>query len=488
MRILLLSLFSIFTFPFTASAQITFEKTYGGPGFDDAHCMKPTADGGYVIAGSTWLSSGNSMDAALIKIDSIGNQVWFKSYGGQGDEDIHFLAITSDSGFIITGHTNSYGAGGEDVFVIKTDEYGDTLWTKTFGGAADDASYGIIQTSDGNFAVIGKTKSSGNGGEDIYFLKIDPDGNLLIQKTYGGTVDDFARSVDNTSDQGFIIAGTTCSTDSGDAEMMIMKINANGDSLWNKTFDFDSVTYGYSVEETSDLGFIVAGYGYSYWGEYYSIVAVKTDSAGNKTWHYNSSNYDFTFYSSKASAHAITQISDGTYLVSGANDVELICKTTVDSGYYPSNLLLLNLTSNGNINWYREYYQSNGINEMGTFAAPTADGGFIVCGYQGYDYKTDGDIYVLKTDASGMVLSTNDEKSPSNVISVYPNPNRGNFSINLMPFDFEIPTDLKIYNVLGDKVCTSSIIHQHSSITTSLPAGIYFLKIGNSVSRFTIVN
>jgi len=193
-----------------AFAQVRFVRSYGRPGYNEARSVQRTSDGGYIVAGRTFYLGGGGWDILLIKIGTNGDVQWAKTYGGTSDDWAYSVQQTSDGGYIVVGGTLSFGAGWYDIFLIKTDAFGNVQWAKTYGEAGDDGAYSVRQTSDGGYIVAGYTWSFGAGG-DILLIKTDANGNVQWAKTYGGTGNDVAYSVQQTSDGGYILAGWTTS-------------------------------------------------------------------------------------------------------------------------------------------------------------------------------------------------------------------------------------------------------------------------------------
>ena len=168
----------------------------------------------------------------LIRTDNKGKKIWMHTFGGSGSEDGRSVKQTNNGGFIITGYTMSYGQGGSDIFLIRADKDGNQIWTQTYGGATDDLGNAVQETHDGGFVIAGHTNSFGNG-VDAYLIRTDSDGNRVWEYTYGENSDDFGNSVDQTSDGGFIIGGSTVGTsDGGTAEKVkniyLIKTDASG--------------------------------------------------------------------------------------------------------------------------------------------------------------------------------------------------------------------------------------------------------------------
>jgi hypothetical protein len=206
----------------------SFAKTYGGTYTDWAYSVQRTSDGGYILAGYTYSFGAGGFDIFLIKTDANGNIIWAKTYGGTDWDVARSVQQTSDGGYIVAGWTRSFGTGYYDIFLIKTDANGNIIWAKAYGGTNNDTAYSVQQTSDGGYIVAGRTGSFGAGGLDIFLIKTDANGNIQWAKTYGGTDWDEAFSVQQTSDGGYIVAGTTWSFGAGGPDIFLIKTDANG--------------------------------------------------------------------------------------------------------------------------------------------------------------------------------------------------------------------------------------------------------------------
>ncbi len=273
--------YDIFLIKTDANGNIQWAKTYGGASFDWVTSVQQTSDGGYIVAGSTWSFGAGNGDIFLIKTDANGNIIWAKTYGGTFGEYARSVQQTSDGGYIVAGFTSSFGAGNGDIFLIKTDANGNIQWSKTYGGASFDSATSVQQTSDGGYIVAGYTQSFGAGNGDIFLIKTDANGNIIWAKTYGGASYDLATSVQQTSDGGYIVAGSTESFGAGSWDIFLIKTDANGNIQWAKTYGGiyrDSAT---SVQQTSDGGYIVAGYTDSFGAGGRDIFLIKTDANGN---------------------------------------------------------------------------------------------------------------------------------------------------------------------------------------------------------------
>jgi hypothetical protein len=257
-----------------------WSRTYGGTDNDEPRSIIQTSDGGYALAGFTFPGASNA-DFWLVKTDASGNALWNKTYGGTGDDTAYSVVQTGDGGYALAGYTYSFGAGGNDFWLVKTDASGNQQWNKTYGGTSYDYAYSIVKTRpDGGFALAGATYSSGAGSEDFWLVKTDASGNVLWNKTYGGTGDDRATSIVQTRDGGYVLAGSTTSFGAGSGDFWLVKTDASGNQQWNKTYGGTSNDAAYSIVKTGDGGYALAGSTYSYGAGGYDFWLVKTDSAG----------------------------------------------------------------------------------------------------------------------------------------------------------------------------------------------------------------
>ncbi len=189
-----------------------WDTKVGGPSAEYGHCIRQTTDGGYIVVGYTDSYGAGLEDAELVKLDSAGTIVWIQYYGGNLNDRGNSVRQTSDGGYIFTGFTNSFGAGQADVYLVKTDSLGNVVWSQTYGGTNDDEGNSVRQTIDGGYIIAGNTQSYGSGGVDIYLIKTDSSGTKLWDDTYGGTGIEDGQCVQQTSDGYYIIAGTKFTT------------------------------------------------------------------------------------------------------------------------------------------------------------------------------------------------------------------------------------------------------------------------------------
>ena len=268
------------------TASRRWSRTFGGTNGDGASSVQQTADGGYIVAGSTYSFGAGDSDVYLIKTDQNGEigkgKGWTKTFGGTNRDPASSVQQTSDGGYIVAGWTESFGAGNIDVYLIKTDRSGSEVWSRTFGGSHLDQAWSVQQTSDGGYIVAAWTRSFGAGGYDVYLIKTDANGDEVWSRTFGGSGWDSVSSVQQTSDGGYIVAGSTESFGAGDRDAYLIKTDADGNEVWSRTtFGGSGWDSGSSVQQTSDGGYIVAGSTNSFSAGWSDVYLVKTDQNGN---------------------------------------------------------------------------------------------------------------------------------------------------------------------------------------------------------------
>ena len=294
-----------------SSPLISFRKDFGGIGNDIGYSVKQTADGGLIIVGSTDSWGNGETDIWLIKTNNEGIEEWDKTFGGGEGDWGTSVQQTADNGFIILGHTLSFGNGYYDIFMIKTDSEGNEIWVKTFGGNEEDFGYSVIQTSDGGYILVGFTVSFGSGNKDVWIIKTDSQGNEEWNKTYGGSEREIGFAVEQTSDDGFIITGLTETNTFGLYDILLIKTDINGENIWEKNIGNGNYEVGSSVKQTQDGGFIITGYTISYGNGAKDIWLVKTDPVGEIEW-------DRTFGGiHNDGGHDVFQTNSGGFIVLG---------------------------------------------------------------------------------------------------------------------------------------------------------------------------
>ena len=393
------------------SPPIIWQKTFGN--YSDATGIQETTDGGYVVAGYTLANFVNfsfwNYDYWIVKLDENGVLEWEKSLGGSAEDIALGIRQTADGGYIVAGGTKSTDGnvsgnhGGYDYWIVKLDTSRNIQWQKALGGSGDDIAYSVRQTADGRYIVAGMSNStdgdvSGNhGNPDYWLVKLDTNGNLLWQKSFGGSAEDAASTVRQTSDGGYIIAGQSQSNDGnvsgnhGYYDYWIVKTDTNGNLQWQKSFGGSSDDVAYSIEQTNDSGYIIAGSTQSYdgdvtgydWG-YEDYWIVKTDNKGILQWEKCLGGSDSDV------AASIQPTRDNGYIVAGSSksDDGDVRGHHGDSGYSgPYDYWVVKLAGDGEIQWQKPL--GGNSTDIARSIQQTRDGGYIV---GGYSQSNDGDV------------------------------------------------------------------------------------------------
>ncbi len=432
-------------------AQQRWERIYGGTDSDGGRSVRQTSDGGYVVTGETWSFGAGGYDVYLIKTNSSGDTLWTKTYGGTSDDYGNSVQQTQDGGYIVAGLTGSYGAGINDFYLIKTNANGDTLWTRTYGGRNDDYGESVRQTSDGGYVVAGYTQSFGNDLQ-VYLVKTNASGDTLWTRTYGGADYDWGTSVQQTSDGGYIVAGCTGSYGDTLGDVYLIKTNSSGDTLWTRTYGGADGDDGSSVQQTSDGGYIVAGLTGSFGAGINDFYLIKTNSTGDTLWTrtYGGTNEDH--------GHFVQQTSDGGYIFAGF---------TYISGPANWDVYLVKTNASGDPSWTRNYGGTSA--DFSESVQQTSDGGYIVAGITS-SFGYGPDVYLIKTDANGNVgVETAEDRGQRLEVRIKPKPNPFTSFASVPGQEKET---FELYDIAGRKVGT----YRGDRIGANLPAGVYFLR------------
>jgi hypothetical protein len=360
--------------------------TFGGAGRDWAGSVQQTADGGFVIAGWTQSFGAGRSDVWLIKTDEEGNKEWSRTFGGTERDGAGSVQQTADGGFVIAGGTQSFGAGGYDVWLIKTDEEGNKEWSRTFGGTERDWARSVQQTADGGFIIAGNTASFGAGQYDAWLIEIDEEGNKEWSRTFGGTDIEDASSVQQTTDSGFIIVGSRRAgpvpPPALESDFWVIKTDHQGNKEWSRTFDGSWTDSGAYVEQTRDGGFIIAGS----IGRCALIGAgdsdvwlIKTDEEGNKEW---SQTYGGR---QREWAACVQQTRDGGFIIFGM---------TRSFGAGDTDFWLVKTDQRGNEEWNKTF--GGTYRDWGGSVRQLSDGGFIIIASIGDKIGDDKDVWLIR--------------------------------------------------------------------------------------------
>ena len=364
---------------------LSFTETFGGKASDIARSVQQTADGGYIIAGGTASYGAGFTDAYLVKTDGGGNEEWARTFGGEGYDEAFSVQQTADGGYIIAGDTTSFGAGGWDIYVIKTDGEGNEEWYRTFGEEGYDAAYAVQQTADGGYIITGVTTSFSTGDYDAYIIKTDEEGNEEWSQIFGGEENDGAHSVQQTTDGGYIIAGGTASYGAGGWDTYVIKTDGEGNEEWYRTFGGVAFDIAWSVQQTTDGGYIITGNAESFGTGSNDVYVIKIDGEGFEEWSriFGGEEYD--------ESYAVQQTADGGYIIAGS---------TGSFGVAPGHdAYVIKIDGKGFEEWYQTF---GGVAYDRAYAVQqTTDGGYVIAGSTNSFGAGDYDFYLVKTDGEG---------------------------------------------------------------------------------------
>ena len=449
--------------------SVLWTNTYGGMGDDSGHSVCQTSDGGYVIAGYTESFGAGNADVYLLKTDAEGTQLWYRTFGGVDDDYGESIQQTSDSGYIIAGYTDSLGADGYDIYLIKTDSSGNLQWERTYNFHGNDWAYCVRQTSNEGYIICGYTDSIGAGYLDALMMKTDSAGGQLWYHTYGGASWDKAFSVEETCDSGFVIGGYTYSYGAGSSDYYLIKTDSLGNQLWDNTYGETCLEEGMNAKPTVDGGYIIVGRSEIYGAGNTAVYLVKTDSAGCLLWeqYYGGGYWDIGF--------SIQQTTDEGFLIAGR--ISTLSNEEHD-------LYILKTDSAGLQQWFITI--GGGGPDAGFSAAETSDGCYIIAGETSSFGAGRYDVYLVKVDADSLITSVNTPgfKMNHTDISLTATPNPFN-SKTVISFELKDAGEVSliIYDIQGREV--RSLVTSHLSLgphevvwdAVGLTSRVYFVKL-----------
>ncbi|HYG50662.1 MAG TPA: T9SS type A sorting domain-containing protein [Flavobacteriales bacterium] len=499
------------------NAQVVFQRLYSDWGYASIQ----TNDLGYVICGHGYdtTTTITNTEVVLIKTNTMGDTIWKKSYHGPSDDVDWDMKLTFDGGYIITGVTNSFGAGQGDILLLKTDSTGNLLWTTVMGGSFDDYGTYVQQTLDSGYIICGMTKSYGAGQQDFYLVKTNDVGNVQWAKTYGGIKNDYPYSVYQTSDMGYIIGGTSSSFTSlmSDYDAYLVKVDSSGNLQWSSTYEFGTNDNGnfFHIRPIAGGGYIATGHTSNTSTGEMEMLLAKINSAGNPLWIKKITGATSEF------GRLVEPINNG-YIVTGS-------AFSVDYG-----ALLVKTDTNGNLLWARKYDNPVGYTENGLTVHQTADGGYNLLANTAPPAYSVFSTYFIKTDSIGssgcndvpLTFTTSSLSVPavsqptavsSGVLSVMPAYNiiptpltdsslcSGLVAVVEMDNDFSFtiypnPASNKVtiesntstgsiflYDMLGNVIKEISLAGIRTEVDVSnLPGGVYLLKSGFTSQKLII--
>ena len=428
----LIILFSVLTVDMEAG----WIRTYGGAYNEEAYAVMQTADFGYIIGGYTDSYGAGFFDVFLVKTDCFGDTQWTRTYGGSMFDYTYSVINTTEQGYLLAGETNSMGAGNFDIYIIKTDSVGDTIWTRTFGGSNVDRAKSVVETNQGGYLMVGGTNSSGLGELDLCILKINSSGDSIWWKNYGNSLNEFGSFISPTTDNCFIIAGYTESMGAGQKDVYLIKIDSIGDTVWSRCYGGGDDDYGYSVHQTEDNGFVICGYTASFGNGDIDVYLIKTDSTGDSVW---AKTYGGIYCDFGHSAH---QTADKGYLIAGYTD-------SYGAGGY--DVFIIKTDSCGDTLWTKTFGESS--MDVVRESQFTDDGGFIFAGGTNSLGSGGYDMYLIKTDSNGSFVQEIDHYSPHPEFYQINSFGRNQIKVDFFLSDYQ-QVCLNIYDATGRCIFT----------------------------------
>lgn len=362
-------------------AQPQFERTIGGGGNDYAYSVIETRDGGYAMAGYTNSMGAGVFDYYIVKLDKNGLLQWSKAIGGQYDDEAYSIIQTADNNYVIAGAAYSFGAGNYDFYIVKLNSNGNLIWNKTYGGPASDFAYSVIETSDGGYAIAGYTSSFNTQYGGMLIMKIDTSGGLKWAKTIDGPYYDGATCIIQTTDGGYAVGGWYYYYSAEYYDFYIVKLDSNTNMQWTKTVGGHGQDVCWSLKQTTDGGYIAGGFADSSAAGYYDTYFVKLDAAGNVLWTTTAGGGDDDYASS------LVLTPDGGCLAAGQT-----------SSFGPYLLFyLVKLDAGGGLSWTKTIKGTGNGTEGETIIKSQTDG-YIGGGFNFLNGQAD--FFLVKLDSS----------------------------------------------------------------------------------------
>ncbi len=470
MKVLLYRVFFVLVLAGAAFPQtILWNHTYGGDAYDEADAVQMTTDGGFIAAGYTQsFGLGRFGNAYLIKTNADGDTIWTRMFGSDGMDVFADLIATPDSGYIAVGLTDTPNDF-ENIYVVKVDNNGSTVFEKNFGGPQKDVGLSIAPASDGGFVITGGTKSVSLGEEDLFLFKIDAAGDSLWFKSYGTAGNDPGYGINSTPDGGFIVSGLYNWSDA-----WLLKTDADGDTVWTKTFggaDYDEANFPI---QTADHGYIFCGSTGSMGAGDLDAYVVKTDSAGNLIWQktYGGSGYD--------EGRKIVSKPGGGYMILANTDSQI-------SGEF--NYFIVSANENGDTVWTKKIGTTGG-EDRAYDILNISQSEYIIAGST-FDAVNLGEaaLTIVNDDLAPVAVKEENRVSNYYLNNAYPNPFNPSatieYSVGLSNPDMASSelTTLKIYDVLGNEVAVlvNSVQapgqYKVKFDASGLASGLYFYRL-----------
>lgn len=447
-----------------------WHRAHGDTLSDWGFSVVETHDGYYVTAGQIQVYNPDSgqifLDVYVLKLDAAGDTIWARTYGGDRVDGSRSLIEASDGNYVVTGYTDSWSPGDYDIYVIKIDPDGNLIWEHTIGGSrGDQVSYCVREAPDSSYRIVGTTDAFGD--DDVLLAGIAADGSGIWEYPYDIPGHQAARELAFTPDGYLIIVGSNFGPT---VDVYLMKTESGGDTLWTRTYDFGPLDYGTSVKPVSYHSYIVAGYSQAVLAPFYNAFLLHLQTDGDVNWNrfYGGPNHD--------NGSSVQVLSDGGFVFTG---------NTQSYGAGSDDVWLVRTDANGDTLWTKTYGGAN--SDIGREVQVTSDGGFIIGGNTSSFGNGFIDLYLVKTegDPAGLIPGEREVGAPR--LSAMPNPARGGVRIS-----FELPqasrVRLSVHDVRGRRVAELADGGFAGGVHTmaldigdvgrqTLSPGIYFLRM-----------
>jgi len=469
-----------------AQSDTTYICSYGGPQNDGFNQIKLTNDKGFIAIGTTSSFGSGNTDFYVVKTDSIGRHQWSKTYGGLQNEEGFSVATTYDHGYAFLGFTNSFGAGGYDVLLVKTDSVGNIKWQKTYGGSDWDFGYSIKETQmDSGFVICGLTYSYGAGNGDVYVIKTDKSGDTLWTKAIGGAQYDIGNSVEVHSNTLYAIVGATTSFGIGDTNTYFLEVDNKGNIKKDTTFGCTHSDCAYSIRNTLDGEYFVSGSSDSMHPGTPMTDAMKIDTLGHLNWEqFNGgagSSIGKDVVQDAVNQSYFTVGSTNTF---GAGGFDFYCAQLNVGGYF-----IVGPTFGGANNDYGNSVTFGAGNKSIAYGGSTSSyaqglfDGCIITQRLRNDSLLSYPIVIRQYKDTLSPSAVQEQNLPESDVKVFPNPMQSEGAILVQQQGIKGSCLFNLYDVLGHCVISEAlknIGHNQSTCNierNNLPSGTYIYKI-----------
>ena len=428
---IVICVFLFFAFSLLVWAQppdSVWSRTYGLAGEDDGQSLWPTPDGGFIVVGG--LDSEPSLNAWMIKCDANGDSMWSREFGGTLAHRAYDIKPTADGGYVIAGQANDFPGG--DFLLIKTDANGTEEWRRHYGGTFREEARAVFQAGDGGFVIAGETQTFGSGESDFWIVRTNANGDSVSSRTFGGPLADLCYDMAPGGDGSILLAGTSYSYGAGNVDIWLVKVGANGYSLWIRTFGSFIGDQCYDIALTTDGSLLLAGQTQGFGASAVDFWLVQMTSDGDSLWsrRYGGSSFDM--------CQSLWINADGTRVLAGRSQ-------SFGAGDY--DFLIIKTSATGDSLWSRTF--GGPASDVAWSVVRTIDGGYVAAGTTESYGEGVSDIWLAKiaaeppNNADDFIL-----QASSFSLTAYPNPFNATTQIR-----FDVPqtahVELRIYDVQG---------------------------------------